>query len=385
MIGYIRQPLTGEIVQSVNITSYNLPIETFQGETGTINIVGDLNGDYSRFILYIPDLNKCFKITSDKSGNGTETRINVSDDISLVEGSSFIEISSGETWFRNLRFCYIPGIDYSSPNSSNYVPDYIYLNSEWNYIDRSNEEYNRIIRWFRNVQIPVDDFDREDVSTGSTKYYLYSTDNVLRVLRSYGAEISFGYNEEWIDSTTEESIFIPVLLLTFGELGFDSVIPVFFNDGHSELISESYNNDICSCVCLATGNSNKTNYYLKSDLTVSTDKTEQIPGYTTFKFIRNGTQADAEEIFLDNTYSHKIEFASDKKFRLGQPVKLVLKSGILDTSISKVMLKSGDDRFHYVCGELPVTASDKIKSEEWTYCKRLPNNPRKGQLFLVPE
>ena len=78
-----------------------------------------------------------------------------------------------------------------------------------------------------------------------------------------------------------------------------------------------------------------------------------------------------------------VEFASDKVFHLNQPVRLMLERGILNTAISKVTIKSKDDRYYYTCGDLPQTAAQHIKANSWSYGSRLPHNPYAGQLAFI--
>lgn len=179
-------------------------------------------------------------------------------------------------------------------------------------------------------------------------------------------------------------------------------VPVYFDDGHAKLVSESYDSDVASLIEFMSS-------YSTTDLTklvfptmyaelrengsiaVALQRSSgQIGGrsITTkvsydLRLNEDRIRSEAGAVFAENTYSHKIEFYSDKEYRLGQAVKLFLERGILDTAISKVSLTSDDDRFHYVCGELPELVSEKIRAQNWKYCRRLPLVPKKGELVLI--
>lgn len=179
-------------------------------------------------------------------------------------------------------------------------------------------------------------------------------------------------------------------------------IPIVFGDGHSEIISQKYDDtNIVSFITLfafrrvsSSGGIlydefKRIKYFLTEDMNITDDESLQCQGQSAEISLEGLKTTDitweqgleyVQDEFLKNEWKHKVEFASDKIYRLGQPVRLVLDRGILDTTISSVYKKSSDNRYIYTCGDLPLTASEQIKDNSWSYGRRLPLNPIKGQL-----
>lgn len=370
MIGYIRDPRNWASVKTVTITSYELPVETAQGETGKATILGQLDADYSRYMISFENDERIYKITGAQTGGILETVLTIGDWMAAFEGelaavsNNYIgeEINSlflFGTSALTASFCS------SITAKSNFTPTAI----------RGNSASAAVRSFIDSLHIPAAEA-QPLFETSTQKLYRY--DDVLRVIRNYGVTVTAG-----VRTVSNAS----ALVFEFG-IGDNSVVVVPFNDGHSELISESYKDDKCTCVILVHADYPQSAYYLDGSNNISTSRGAQSAGYTITALYDSeyGSQVNqAAAIFASNTSSHKVEFASDKTLHIGQPVKLMTSRGILDTSISKVVKKSGDDRFYYTCGELPVTASERIKDDSWDYGTRLPANPRKGQIFIMED
>lgn len=236
------------------------------------------------------------------------------------------------------------------------------------------------------------------VSTTSIEYWSITFSSLWnRIIPSTGGEtytqtaygnsianIKFGPEHTiWTDHNIQETAIIDI---SPGATGYT---PIYFKDGHSFIVSESYNADVISAVCLQDGNSHQYKYFLNSALEVVNDSTQQIQGRIEYKISDTNLpnwdsgKTKANEMFEDNKWEHKVEFKSDKVYHVGQAIRLFLERATLDTAIDKVWLESGDNLYHYSCGDLPTTASEKIKANGWTYAKRLPANPYVGQLVFM--
>lgn len=368
MIGYIRDPRNWASVKTVTITSYELPLETAQGETGKATIAGQLDADYSRYMISFEDDERIYKITGAQTGSSLETVLTISDWMAAFEG----ELAAVDNGYisEEINSLFLFGTSalvtsFCSPviAKSNFTPTAI----------RGNSASSAVRSYIDSLHIPA--AEAQPLYEASTRK-LYKYDDVLRVIQNHGVTVTAGIR---IVSNASALVF------EFG-IGDNSVVVVPFNDGHSELISESYKDDKCTCVNLVLADYQQRAYYLDGSNSISTSRESQSAGYTIVAQYDSeyGSQVNqAAAIFASNTSSHKIEFASDKTLHIGQPVKLMTSRGVLDTSISKVMKKSGDDRLYYTCGELPVTATERIKADSWDYGTRLPANPRKGQIFIM--
>lgn len=194
------------------------------------------------------------------------------------------------------------------------------------------------------------------------------------------------------ESHTIPAPFVPsndVVFLNIDKAQLQENTPISFGDGHTELLTETYNNRNISHVTIIFGAS-QYNYYLKSDGDIVSTEADMVRGEHVIKAAGNdatgswaGCKPDAEEIFAGNTKSHKIEFASDYTYHFGQTVVLMLDRAPLLTKISAVIRKNTDERTFYRCGDLDLSASEIIRANTWFYGKALPMNPRKGQLAII--
>lgn len=73
----------------------------------------------------------------------------------------------------------------------------------------------------------------------------------------------------------------------------------------------------------------------------------------------------AEKEFKDNAKSHKIEFYSDKQMQLYDAVNLRFPGGfIFNAKISQIKRSRDDIRTLYTCGDLPTTLEDRLAEAE---------------------
>lgn len=382
MTGYILDPMTLETLNKVDITDYSLPIETAQAVNGSVTIPQNTSFNANRMVLYIPSLaDRYFKISNTEQKTENQTKLNIADEAELLTDNFWGRTTTLATDFMNVFKAIFT--TYGSVNiydAGQYAPHFVG--------ERTDPSAWSADVWNRLSQIPLDLTEFCDLQKGTGCYG--SCASLLRIAARYGIIShvkavnyrpslgikSYRYSFE-IEPVTLES---------------DTVVPIFFNDGHSEIKSETYDNSNILSALWVFGTGGSKVFYLKNDLSVGTNSAEQMPGsfglLDTDAVIPSSSQMEsilmpyAQEEFAKNSYGHKIEFYSDKVLHLGQPVKLALNRGILDTAISKVMLTSADERYLYTCGELPTTATDLITASSWKYGQRLPLKPRKGQLYI---
>lgn len=395
MIGYIRDPKTWAAVKTVTVADYELPLETAQGETGKATILGQLDGDYSRYLLSLENMEYIFKITGQQSGDRLQTTLTLADSIGILEGMRVLRYDGPHDFMLPGDICRLvrswPGIGAFGEPSNNLpspdtpLPKYTYLNSAPARVFVTAETISRIEAAITARSIPLENC----IETVNDAQYFGIPEQLLRALRQYGFSVNIS---KGMAGTVE------TLLVDIDDASQAAQV-IATGDGHTEVLSEAYTEDICSAVYVALNGiapvGDADVRYLTASGTVSQNVADQVPGYASTAYIESPSgnvqerdaqiDAAAAEIFAKNTRGHKIEFASDKVLHIGQPVRLMLSRGVLDTVISKVMKKSGDTRYQYTCGELPVTAAEMIRADNITYASRLPNHPRKGQLFILPD
>lgn len=368
MIAFIRNPRTWQAVKTVTATAYELPIESAQGDTGTVTLAGQLEGNYSRYMLSFEDSAEIYKILGQRTGNQYETVLTIGDwitatenELSAVNNQYISDEINGAFVFGSTAAIATGGFNSATTTRGGFAPATIAGNvigvsaSIRNYIDA--------------LHIPATEA-HAIVELSSQKLYNYG--DVLRALQRHGVKLT----ARMANSAN---------LVYTVDIG-DNTTPVIpFADGHSELLTENYNDDKCTCVVVITSSNVFYPYYI-DDAGTLCNKDEQSGGYTTMVAYDSAQYQDMQQqalaIFAQNRNEHKIEFASDKVLHIGQNVRLILPRGVLDTSVNKVVKKSNDTRYYYTCGELPVTASDKISSDAWGVTTRLPDNPKKGTLYI---
>ena len=382
MTGYIIQPWDFTVVRSVNVTYYDLPLECYSGESGSVTFEGKSKQDYSQYLFRLDVLDTMWKIKEAETGDALTTKLSVTDQTGILDGA--------------IASPHFPNTYYSADLNSSAIVLAIIGNYKLGSINNADMQRGKYIYPYigcSSVTLP-------NILTGAglktADYLLFSrnasgdrqvvTDlfKLITDLVSLGAKVDFSIGDRTTRQTGRS------LLLTITErAGYSTATPIYFHDGHSYLLSESYDGDVCSCfIGLPSSPAifpQQFVYYLDEYMQIVLDKSYQINGYTKIETVSDNADAQtkASTAFGQNQWKHKVEFASDKVFHLNQPVKLMLERNVLNTAISKVTIKSGDDRYYYTCGELPQTAAQHIKANSWSYGKRLPHNPYIGQLAFV--
>lgn len=136
---------------------------------------------------------------------------------------------------------------------------------------------------------------------------------------------------------------------------------VDFADGSHRLSTESYSRAMVAKVT-AVVDGVQTHYYAHSDGSYSTEDKDRITGEWAVLSAETEEAAAAAvaEAFARSSYSHMIEFYSDKRFDFYDALRLRIKGRVLRSYISSIhkTLRYGT---LYRSGELRVTLTDKMK------------------------
>lgn len=138
---------------------------------------------------------------------------------------------------------------------------------------------------------------------------------------------------------------------------------IIFDDGTSQLISRSYSRSSIAKVTayqLGVGHT----YYLSAD----GDVCEEEPVFRAegkWEVLALDETEDLEEkvqdIFSQNSNSHKIEWRSTKAYDLYDTVVLRLDGGLMSSYVSYIGISSADHRYYYKSGELATTLTERLK------------------------
>ena len=138
---------------------------------------------------------------------------------------------------------------------------------------------------------------------------------------------------------------------------------IVFDDGTCQLISRSYNRSSIAKVTAYRGGVG-TDYYLsKSGSVTKTEPTDRAEGAWEVLALMEGEDIDerVQDVFSQNSNSHKIEWKSNREFDLYDTTHIRLDGGLMSSYISYIGISSGDNRFHYKSGELATTLTERLK------------------------
>ena len=388
MTGYIIQPWDFTVVRSVNVTDYDLPLECYSGESGSVTFEGKSKQDYSQYLFRLDVLDTMWKIKEAETGDSQSTKLAVTDQTGILDGAITKPIFDNSIYSTTLTETLANNIIGIGRNISIAGWDVQRNKYVYPYIQSGGVTLPTVLA---PAALKTADYLLFNKNSSGTRQVVTDLYKLATDLVACGAILKFTIGPRREGGSTIGRALLP----SFTEAANYSVAtPVYFKDGHSYLLSESYDGDVCSCY-IGLPSSPSTwpppaanfVYYLDENMQMMpvSGKDDQINGYTKIEVVSDAGDAStkAAAAFGQNQWKHKVEFASDKVFHLNQPVKLMLERNVLNTAISKVTIKSGDDRYYYTCGELPQTAAQHIKANSWSYGKRLPHNPYVGQLAFV--
>ena len=138
---------------------------------------------------------------------------------------------------------------------------------------------------------------------------------------------------------------------------------IIFEDGTSQLISRSYSRSSIAKVTAYQQGVGYT-YYLDAEGTVrNTEPARRAEGKWEVLALEDYEVVEdrVQDIFSQNSNSHKIEWRSDKQYDLYDTVVLRLDGGLMTSYVSYIGISSSDNRFYYKSGELATTLTERLK------------------------
>jgi len=138
---------------------------------------------------------------------------------------------------------------------------------------------------------------------------------------------------------------------------------VIFEDGTSQLISRSYSRSSVAKVTAYQNGVGHTYYLTDEGDVTDTEPLRRAEGK--WEVLALDEYADLEErvqdLFSQNSNSHKIEWRSTKEYSLYDTVVLRLDGGLMSSYVSYIGISSDDNRFYYKSGELATTLTERLK------------------------
>lgn len=138
---------------------------------------------------------------------------------------------------------------------------------------------------------------------------------------------------------------------------------IVFGDGSSQLLSRSYSRSSVTKVTAYQLGEGHT-YYLSADGDICTEEPAfRAEGKWEVLAVEEteDLQEKVQDIFSQNSNSHKIEWRSTKKYELYDTIVLRLDGGIMTSYVSYIGISSADGRYYYKSGELATTLTERLK------------------------
>lgn len=139
----------------------------------------------------------------------------------------------------------------------------------------------------------------------------------------------------------------------------------FFDNNRFWLEEQAHDYDRVSKVTVL-GEDSSQDFYLLKDGTIVTLSTAANRAFGKWVYVAaedDATAGDtARRVFANNSASHRIEFSSTEEFDVHDTVRMHLRGYEEYDSyeITCVRISSADSRYHYTCGTLPLTLTEKV-------------------------
>ncbi len=312
---YVKRRSDFKTVYALDVYDYDVVIDSIYDENGSISVVGEVSGIEGNFIYF----------------NGW---IGIVDSVAPERGTTVITTKTILSAFARPL---VPVADGSA------IEPFIKLKIESEYKNLSDAVYR-----MPYLSVSADSttgFISPDVEDGFWNLRSY----IAKVRRLKGVFVTWGIDGDTLTCAIGAKT-VPVRIVDFA-------------DTAHRLQSESYSRYTVGKITAIQTVDNittQTHYYAHADGTYSTTDEDRVSG----EWIVIATDADGEldavaEEFARSSYSHLIEFYSDRKFDFYDSLRVRVGGRVLQSYISSVRVtKSGT---LYRSGELRRTLTDKLK------------------------
>lgn len=325
MLGYILSRATFSKILKEDITTFSVPIGSTTGETGSALLSGLVPEDLTEAWLYLAG--EVSLITQTVPQNKQ---------LSLRIADPILAFDRKLIWPEDAPATY-----------GEFIKDVL----EREYINCPDPKYRLSYLQVSNTDAtPLVKPELDDTQ-------IYTLSDIMVAARKAGVSVLFRVTRA------------PNKLLVEISTMPSKVSNIFFNDGHAQLASETHSRDVTAKVTVLKevdeGAYDTFTYYLSIDGSISSEMPDSRPEgkWEYVKIGKNDVPLEkASEVFGKNIESHQITFYSDRRYRLCENVKLRINGRVYQSKITYIGKASGDSRFSYKCGELAVTAPEKIRA-----------------------
>lgn len=335
MIAYIKSIRDFSLLLALPVVSYDkLPVAAADADTGQMVLSGEISSEYDGNWLIFDG--RVWLISDVVISNGLST-LTLQLPTEVFDRAAFfhedtVAYDSTEAFIaEQIDSCY------KDPGDSFYAMDYLnfaHTGATSFAVPETEDSLYALADYIKRV--------REPVYSGSGE------------LETPGVECRYGYT----NNTLNISIFPRE----------PKNMNVIFGTSGAQLVSRAHDRSMVSKVSVVSPDGISSDYYLTAWGTASLHpSSKRING--TWKVVpsQDGEISikTAEKVFAENKNSHKIEFYSAETYELYDQVTMRFTDGTVETyAVTGIRISSSDSRYLYVCGDMSVTLTDKLRRIE---------------------
>ena len=329
MVAIIRDIKTFEAVLSVDVLSYDLPVDSVGTADGSVTVYGELPHSLAGDWITI---------------------------LGMIYLISTVSPTAGET---ALKVC-LPIAAFGRPIL--YRGPYATVGAALadgiasGFTDCPDEEYR--LPYLTVSNLDTTEFIQPILSTGG----LWTVSDYARQVRqAFGVELSISYDDDGMTA----------LIASRAPEDHKSVT----NDGHTQLISADYGQKAMVKVSVWQGEREHV-YYRQTDGSVAA--APPVPRLDGSWGSAVADEDDDEAAVLAiaaeelnrNKAAYKIAFWSDRAYKVYDRVAMRIYGDVVNTVITNITVSSSDKRTRYIAGEMPTSLSDKLRKNSEELAKK---------------
>lgn len=334
MTAYVKSLKDFSLLTALPVVSYDrLPVAAAEADTGQMVLSGEIPSEYDgNWLIYN---GRVWLISDVVVSNGLST-LTLQLPTEVFDRAAFFSDTAA---YDSTEAFIAEQIDscYKTPGDSFYDMEYLnfaHVGATSLAIPETEDGLYTLADYIRRVREPV-----------------YSSSGELE---TPGVECRYGYT----NNTLNISIFTTE----------PKNVNVVFGTSHAQLVSRAHDRGVVSKVSVVSPTGISTDYYLTAWGTpVIHAPTKRINGAWKVVPSQDGetSRATAKKVFAENKDSHKVEFYSAEAYELYDRVTMRFSDGTVETyTVTGIRISSSDSRYLYVCGDMAVTLTDKLKRIE---------------------
>ncbi|MBQ3276263.1 MAG: hypothetical protein IJH47_04295 [Oscillospiraceae bacterium] len=323
---FFRSLATWEHLAAPDVVSYAVPVFAASKKTGTVKVAGET-----------PGLSGCWAVL--------DGRLFYASKAAPASGYTTVTLSKP-------IYAFTRDLVYGGDGTED-LEDFIAAELTANWVDQEDEQFA-----MPYLTVTTGGTTAADMAFSHNEVYPFT--EVLELAEEMGVDFTW-------------TMFADSLSLTLAPRS-TGAHNVFFNDGHSQLLSVSVTTSLVAKVTarriaveddVITVSATK-NFYWHADGSITeTPPSPRIPGTWAVVSVTDedlDLDVAAAEAMASNNSSVKITFASDREFRLGDRITCRVNGEVITAAVTSAQIQNTDPRTRYELGNLPTTLTEKYEA-----------------------